>query len=50
LILIEVLLAVALFAMWRGAKGNNPPLDREEIEIIRHFADQMRKEQFHPYE
>jgi hypothetical protein len=43
-------LAGAGLALWLGSRKREPPLDRDEILIIRQFADQVHKENFQPFE
>ena len=45
-----ICVVVALVVLWRAFRARPRPLDRNEVQILRHFADQIRKEQFHPFE
>lgn len=43
-------LLVFLLAMWCRAGAKEPPLDRDAVRRIRHFAEQRRREELLPYE
>ncbi len=45
-----ICLVVALIVFWRASRSRQRPLDHGEIQILRHVADQIRREQFHPFE
>jgi hypothetical protein len=45
-----ICLVVAAVAAWRGWCGRERPLDGAELQLIRRFGDQTRKEQIHPFE
>jgi hypothetical protein len=50
MLLASTLLAVAAALVWRGLRNRKRPLDRDELLIIGRLAEEIRKEQFHPYE
>jgi hypothetical protein len=43
-------LTVILIAACRRIWGKQPPLDREEIRILKRLSDRIRSEQFLPFE
>jgi len=45
-----ICLAVTFFAVWRGYYSRERPLDDAELQLIRRFGDESRKEQIHPFE
>jgi len=50
MLLASTLLAVAAALVWRGLRNRKRPLDRDELLIIGRLAEEIRKEQFQPYE
>ncbi|MGA2716083.1 MAG: hypothetical protein ABSG41_23540 [Bryobacteraceae bacterium] len=50
MLLAAICLAALLIAIWRDSFAGNAPLDRAEIRVIRHYADQIRKEQIQPFD
>ena len=50
MLLASTLLAVAAALVLRGLRNRKRPLDRDELLIIGRLAEEIRKEQFHPYE
>ncbi|HUK18191.1 MAG TPA: hypothetical protein VLW65_17315 [Bryobacteraceae bacterium] len=49
MLLASTFLAVAAALLWRGLRNRKRPLDRDELLIIGRVAEQVRKEEFHPY-
>ena len=47
---VGICLAVALIVIWRQSRTRQQPLDRYEIRVLKHCADQIRREQFHPFD
>ena len=45
-----ICLVVALVAVWRASRRSQLPLDRSEILVLRYCADQIRREQFQPFD
>jgi hypothetical protein len=45
-----ICLAALLLAMARQARGKEPPLDQDEIRILRRLSDRIRSEQFLPFD
>jgi hypothetical protein len=43
-------LAAAAWVLWRSWDVRERPLDDSELQFIRHFDDQSRKELIHPFE
>jgi hypothetical protein len=50
MLIAGICLAVAVFAVWRGWCARERPLDGVELQLIRRFGDQTRREQVHPFE
>ena len=45
-----ICLILALIVLRRVSRRSQRPLDRSEILVLRHCADQIRREQFHLFE
>jgi ABC-type nickel/cobalt efflux system permease component RcnA len=45
-----LLLGVALLACWRGMRRTRATVDRDEILVIRHVSDRIRREQVQPFD
>jgi len=43
-------MAVIVIAVYRRIWGKQPPLDRDEIRILKRLSDRIRSEQFLPFE
>jgi hypothetical protein len=50
MLIAVVFLVVAVFAVWRSWCDRERPLDGAELQFIRRFDDQTRREQIHPFE
>lgn len=50
MILAGICLAALLLIIWRDSCARQGPLDRAEIRVIKHYADQIRKEQIQPFD
>ena len=50
MLLAGICFAAMLVVIWRSSSASRRPLDRTEIRVIRHYADQIRKEQVQPFE
>ena len=50
MLLAGICFAALLVVIWRGSRAGHGPLDHAEIRVIRHYAEQSRKEQSQPFE
>jgi len=50
MIIAGLFLAAAAVTVWRISCARERPLDDAELQLIRQFGDQTRKEQIHPFE
>lgn len=44
------LVALAAALVWRGWHRRERPFDREELLVVRGYADRVRRDQIHPFE
>ena len=50
MLIAGICMAATLLAIWRASFSRVRPLDRQEIRLIRRSAEQIRREQFHPFD
>ena len=50
MILAGICLAALLIVLRRDSCASQGPLDHAEIRVIKHYADQVRKEQTQPFD
>ena len=47
---LGVCLVAAVIVIWRQSRRRESPLDHSEIRVLRHCAEQIRREQGYPFE